>query len=115
MVSKLRTVYRSNGILIGASPELFGWKSGHGDVDKDSDYTVKMAEPESSNMVRYLGRPYKALYRSSRFKSQIVGLDYITLPFKMKRTDSYHLYSKKKDFVFQKYSCDREHSTFRFS
>ncbi len=63
MVSKLRTVYRSNGILIGASPELFGWKSGHGDVDKDSDYTVKMAEPESSNMVRYLGRPYKALYR----------------------------------------------------
>ncbi len=33
MVSKLRTVYRSDGILIGASPELFGLKSGHGDKD----------------------------------------------------------------------------------
>ncbi len=77
MVSKLRTVYRSDGILIGASPELFGLKSGHGDVDKDSNYTVKMAEMELSNMVRYLGRPYKALYRHI----YIAGLDYITLEY----------------------------------
>lgn len=42
MAGKLRTVYRSDGVLIGARPELFGLKSGHGDVDEESNI-VEMA------------------------------------------------------------------------